>query len=50
MLFLVSDEVPVVDGVEGLSVQLPCNIPASHVDDILLVLWYKEGVDIPIYR
>lgn len=44
--------VPIVtiDGVVGNKVQLPCDIGSIYNDDISMVLWYKEGVDEPIYR
>ena len=39
-----------VSGVLGRSVLLPCNTSALDGDRVVLVLWYKDGIDTPIYR
>jgi hypothetical protein len=41
-----------VTGVLGRSVLLPCNTsaPLTDTDRVVLILWYKESIDTPIYR
>ena len=37
-------------GVVGFPVELPCDVqPAVEGDQLLLILWYKEGYSSPIY-
>ncbi|XP_043482941.1 neural cell adhesion molecule 2-like [Leptopilina heterotoma] len=38
-----------VTGVAGGKVQLPCDIHSSRNDPVVMVLWYKEGSNEPIY-
>ena len=43
---------PITDiiGVVGFPVELPCDVkPAVEGDQLLLILWYKEGHASPIY-
>lgn len=45
------DSVHIVEAVEGTIGRLPCNITPSISDDkVILVLWYKDGHTLPIYR
>ncbi|XP_033228472.1 neural cell adhesion molecule 2-like [Belonocnema kinseyi] len=38
-----------VTGVAGSKAQLPCDIHSAHSDVVVMVLWYKEGSNEPIY-
>ena len=41
-----------VSGILGHSILLPCNLStnSSGSDRAVLILWYKHGIDTPIYR
>lgn len=39
-----------VEGVEGMQVSLPCPLAASTSDKVYMVLWFRDGVGIPLYR
>ena len=41
-----------VSGILGHSVLLPCDLStnSSDTDRAVLILWYKDGTDTPIYR
>ena len=48
MLF--SESITDIIGVVGFPVELPCDVqPAVEGDQLLLILWYKEGYPSPIY-
>lgn len=39
-----------LEGVEGMQVSLPCPLAASTSDKVYMVLWFRDGVGIPLYR
>ena len=48
MLFI--ESITDIIGVVGFPVELPCDVqPAVEGDQLLLILWYKEGYPSPIY-
>ena len=48
VLFL--ESITDIIGVVGFPVELPCDVqPAVEGDQLLLILWYKEGYPSPIY-
>lgn len=49
-LFPVAVKAVDVEGVEGMQVSLPCPLAASASDKVYMVLWFRDGVGIPLYR
>lgn len=48
--FFLAPPVSHVIGVEGYPVEMECDVqPTKRDDQLLLVLWYKEGHNSPIY-
>lgn len=46
-----SESIHIVEAVKGTIGRLPCNItPSVKGDKIILVIWYKDGYSLPIYR
>lgn len=45
------DSIHIVEAVKGTIGRLPCNVtPSLSGDKIILVIWYKDGFSLPIYR
>lgn len=45
------ESIHIVEAVKGTIGRLPCNItPSVNGDKIILVIWYKDGYTLPIYR
>lgn len=46
-----TESLHIVEAVKGTIGRLPCNItPSVNGDKIILVIWYKDGYSLPIYR
>lgn len=46
-----TESIHIVEAVKGTIGRLPCNItPSVKGDKIILVIWYKDGYSLPIYR
>ena len=50
-LFISFSAVPVVTvyAIKGTTAKLPCNISASTTDSDVLVLWYENGTNKPVF-
>ena len=49
--FIFSVPVKNVDAIIGGKAELPCDMyPADEIDDVYLVLWYKDIDGKPLYR
>lgn len=51
VLLAFTESIHIVEAVKGTIGRLPCNItPSVKGDKIILVIWYKDGYSLPIYR